>query len=204
MVRHRPHRGRLRLKERLTTEIGISKLLVIVWGAVLCLMATACIAIAGQYANAVDLALALVGYTYGPMLGIFLLAFFRFDRDDSGLVWAVPMSMLAIFGMAQHGLVVNLPGSLPAISLADWIVWVGVGTVLVLGVRKAGGEPVRVAAVVAGALAIVLLHHFRAGTDVHGQPTYLAFTWSYPIGTVMTFGLGYSLGRPTRAPSIAD
>ncbi len=189
-------RGGGALRKFLASDIGLSKALVVIWGIVLCLMATACIAIAGQYANAVDLALALVGYTYGPLLGIFLLAFLTTKRDASGLVWAVPMTMLAIFGISQHDLTVGSFGPLPSFDLADWVVWIGTGAALVLGLLKAGDCPQRVAAIVAGALAIAWLHAYQAGTDATGAPTYLAFTWTYPIGTIMTFTLGYCLGRP--------
>jgi SSS family transporter len=184
------------LRRFLASDIGLSKALVVIWGIVLCLMATACIAIAGQHANAVDLALALVGYTYGPLLGIFLLAFLPTKRDASGLVWAVPMTMLAIFGISQHDLHVDSFGPLPSFDLADWVVWIGTGAVLLLGLFKAGEGPQRVAAIVAGALVIVWLHAYQVGTDATGLPTYLAFTWTYPIGTIMTFTLGYCLGRP--------
>ncbi|MBN2561250.1 MAG: sodium/solute symporter [Phycisphaerae bacterium] len=194
-------RARGRLRRTLSSEIGLSKVLVVGWGVVLCLMATACIVIADQYANAVDLALALVGYTYGPLLGILLLAIFPLNRDDAGLAWAVPMTILAIFAMSQHNVLVTLPGALPPFDLTDWIVWIGAGAALLLGLFKLQHDPSRVAAVVA-ALFIVLLHHYQAGTDATGKPAYLAFTWSYPIGTVMTFALGYCLGRPKPGPRV--
>jgi SSS family transporter len=176
-------RGSGRWAALLSSDIAFSKALVVAWAAVLCLMGMACIVIARQYANAVELAFALVGYTYGPMLGIFLLAFLPTGRDHTGLVWAVPMSVLMVFGMYQHGV------------WANWIVWAGVAFFLLLALIRSQGNPRRVAVIVIGALAIALLHRLQLGTAPNGAPIYLAFNWSYPIGVIMTFTLGYCLGK---------
>lgn len=172
-----------RLQHFVSNDIRFSRALVVLWAAVLCLMAMACIVIARQYANAVELAFALVGYTYGPMLGIFALAFLRTRRDYSGLIWAVPMSVLMVFGVYQHG------------ELANWIVWIGVGVILLLALVRSERNPRRVAAIAAGAVAIALLHRYRVEVPL-AEPKYLAFNWSYPIGTTMTFAMGYCLGKP--------
>jgi len=176
-------RGTSRWTALLSSDIAFSRALVVAWAVVLCLMSMACIVIARQYANAVELAFALVGYTYGPMLGIFLLAFLPTGRDHSGLVWAVPMSVLMIFGMYQHGV------------WANWIVWTGVAVFLLLALIRSQGNPRRVAVIVTGALAIALLHRYQVGVTADRQPTYLAFNWSYPIGAIMTLALGYFLGK---------
>lgn len=189
-------RRRGRLRKMLSSEVGLSKACVVGWGVVLCLMATACIGIADHYDNAVDLAFALVGYTYGPLLGILLLALLPVKCSDAGLIWAVPMTVLAIFGLSHHDLDVTLIRGLSPIDLADWVVWLGVGVILVLGLLKAADDEKRLAAIVVGALAIVLLHQYRVETDAGDPAGVLAWPWRYPIGTAMTFGLGYCLGRP--------
>jgi solute:Na+ symporter, SSS family len=178
-------RGTSRWTALLSSDIAFSKALVVAWAVVLCLMGMACIIIARQYANAVELAFALVGYTYGPMLGIFLLAFLPTRRDHTGLIWAVPMSVLMIFGMYQHGV------------WANWIVWAGVAVFLFLALIRSQGSPSRVAAIVVGAMAIALLHRYQVGTTADREPIYLAFNWSYPIGAIMTLTLGYLLGKRT-------
>jgi SSS family transporter len=179
----------------LSNDIAASRTLVVAWGVVLCLMAMACILIARNYANAVELAFALVGYTYGPMLGIFLLAFLPTGRDHSGLLWAVPMSILAIFGMYVHG--ADGDWTLLERNWPDWIVWIGAAVILLLILFRSQKSPPRVAAIVAGTLVIVLLHRYRVELP-DGTAKYLAFNWSYPIGTAMTFALGYCLGKPIR------
>lgn len=181
----RPNGKRKKKGWLFANEVRLSKALVFGWAVVLCLMATACIAIGRQYANAVDLALALAGYTSGPLLGIFLLAFLPTKRDDSGLGWAVVLTVLAVFGMSQHE------------RWADWVVWIGAAATFLmclgrdLDVRK-------VAVIVAAALLVVWLHHLKVGVNDQGNPKYLAFPWRYPIATLMTFGIGYVLGRPVK------
>jgi len=187
------------LGKLLRTEIGLSKTLVVFWGVGLCLMAMACIVIARQHENAVNLALDLVGYTYGQLLGIFLLAFLPLKRDYRGLLWSVPLSMLAVFGLRQHGLEVDLPGSLPCVDVADWIVWIGCAAFLAAALLRSRGDPTRVGVLVAGVLLTLYLHHASWGAYADGSPKYAAFTWSYPVGTAMTLGLGYLLGQSRRA-----
>ncbi|HVP10747.1 MAG TPA: hypothetical protein VMV94_06100 [Phycisphaerae bacterium] len=174
-------------------DVRASRVLVAAWGAGLCLMAMACIVIARHYANAVELAFALVGYTYGPMLGIFLLAFLPTGRDHSGLVWAVPISVLAVFGVCVHG----SPGDWTILGCywVDWIVWGGAAMCLLLALLRAQGSAGRVATIVAGAVVVVLLHSYHVHSP-DGSVKYLAFPWSYPIGSAMTFALGYCLGKP--------
>lgn len=167
-------------------EVLMSKVATVFWGVALCLMAQACIYLAGQYKNAIDLALGLSAYLYGPLLGIFLLAFLRTGRDDAGLVWAVPMTVLALFGLTTHN------------RGADFVVWIGAAIFVALGLAAFRRDVRRLMVVAAGGAAIVGLHQvgFDAGGGSH---KYLAFTWMYPIGTMLTFALGYLLGRG-RAP----
>jgi hypothetical protein len=69
--------------------------------------------------------------------------------------------------------------------------------ILLLILFRSQKSPPRVAAIVAGTLVIVLLHRYRVELP-DGTAKYLAFNWSYPIGTAMTFALGYCLGKPIR------
>lgn len=177
------------LRKALSTDIGLSKALVIAWGIVLCGMATACIFIADRYANAVDLAFALVGYTYGPLLGIFLLAFLPTRRDHSGLFWSVPLSIAAIFGMCQHG------DSVRYIHYAA-VLCIFVAMVYFEVYRRRPVDMGRVFILTLSAMGVLLLHFLKVGQDAQGNALHPAFVWSYPLGTIITFALGYALGRP--------
>lgn len=197
--RLRPSRKKTWYAPLLSSDIRIAKALVVAWGVVLCLMATACVAIADQQANAVDLAFALVSYTYGPLLGIFLLAFLTRRRTAAGLIWAVPITVLAIFGLSQHDLIVgSVRGH--AIDVADWIVWFGAAAILTLGLIRSRGSLLKVAVTAAGALAVAMLHRYQPA-DPHGATGALAFPWLFPVGTAMTFIIGYLLGKERPDPS---
>lgn len=177
------------LSKVLSSEIRLSKALVVFWGVVLCLVATACIAISGMHENAVDLAFSLVTYTYGPLLAILLLALLPVNRNASGLVWAVPTTALAIFGMSYHDLNVGWLGG-SQIDLSDWIVWCGSAAILALGLLYSASDVRRVAVIVIGVMAALLLHQYQTA----GR-TYIAWPWMYFIGTTMTFVMAFLLGK---------
>lgn len=189
---------RLRLVQgRAISDIRLSKVMVVVWGLVLCAMATACIAIRSQYENVIDLALSLVGYTYGALLGIFLLAFLPLRRDDAGLYWAVPMAMLAVFGLSVHDSYLTLSALNLKINWPDWVVWTGVAVLLGRGLLEQNKDVRRVSVIVVGAVAILLIHRFQVGTTASGAAYPTAY-WSFPVGTIMTFVIGYALGKPQK------
>lgn len=174
--------------------VFLSKLLVIGWGVALCLMALACITIAKQYKNVIDLALSLVRYTYGPLLGIFLLAFLRRPPDDRGLFWAVALAVMAVLGMSIHDLKpVLIWGRM--FDLADVLVWSAAALATLAAWVRFRYDPWRSAIVLATCALIVLLHHLQVGTSPKGEPLRMATYWHYPIAALMTFGVGYFLGH---------
>jgi len=183
--------------KRWTSDIGLSKVLVVGWGAVLSLMATACIAISGQYANVINLALGLTAYTYGPLLAILLLALLPTRRTDAGLLWGVPLGMLTVFGISVHVHPIRVPGLDMMFNWADWLVWIAAAVLLALALVKLKADVRRVATIVAAALGMVLLHGYQIGVGPQGDPKYLSFAWSFPIGTAVTFIVGYVLSSPT-------
>ena len=193
----------LRRKSYRTSDIVLSKIMVVGWGIVLCLMATACIAISSQYSNVINLALGLTAYTYGPLLAILLMALMPKKRDGAGLVWAVPLAMLTVFGISVHVESVRVPILNMAFNWADWVVWIGAAIMLGLSLVKLKGDVRRVAAIVFAVMALALLHGYQAGVDQLGDPKYLSFTWSFPIGAAVTFAIGQLFGNVTSASSKA-
>jgi SSS family transporter len=187
-------------RDRLPADIALSKILVVIWGVVLCAFAVLCIRIKDQYANTIDLALGLVGYTYGPLLGAFLLAFVPGKRSHVGLAWSVPLAMLTVFGVSQHDWTVVAP-VLGALDVTDLIVWLAAALYLVLGFVRLNADVPKLAALTAGVIAMLLLHRLTLGADESGDAKYLAYPWVYPIGTLVTFGVGMALGAPTARPS---
>ena len=122
------------------------------------------------------------------------MAFLPLKRDHKGLAWAVPMAMLAVFGMSNHDWVVGHLGG-QAIDLSDWIVWTGATAFIVAGLARSRDDVKRVAVIVVGALVVVVLHRVECGVGENGQTLYIAYPWSYPIGTIMTLLIGYCLGN---------
>lgn len=174
------------------SDVSISKALVAVWGIVLCAMATGCIVLARRYENSIDLVLALAGYSYGPLLGIFLLAFLPKPPSDTGLIWAVPLAVLAVFAASVHE------------PWAPYVVWPAVLAVLGLALIRLRGDVPKVFFLAFVVVLIALLPVLRLGTTDAGDPKYLAYPWTFPIGATITFFLGYVLGRPVATGSERD
>ncbi|NJK93498.1 MAG: hypothetical protein HC904_17810 [Blastochloris sp.] len=70
-----------------------SKALVLIWAIILCLSALGLNHLRGNI-NMVDLAFGILTYTYGSMLGIFLLALSPFRPRFSGILCGVLLSIL--------------------------------------------------------------------------------------------------------------
>lgn len=166
------------------SELGLSKVLIFAWGIVLCGMATACIGIARNYQNAIDLVLAFAGYTSGPLLGIFLLAFLKRPRDDRGLPWAVAISILAVFAVS-----VREPWVMKVVIVAVIVVWLV--TPVIRSLPWQHKLIINLTALAAGGL-----HFVDGATAPWLMSAGWAFPWTYPLGTIITFGLGFVLGRP--------
>ena len=165
--------------------VGASRVIVLVWGVLLTAFAIYCDVIARSYADLIQFALAMAAYTYGALLGVFLLAFLPTKRDDLGLMWGVPLSMLTVFALNWHQ------------PVAQGIVVVASVLLLVQAFRHLRSEPVKILYVgvaVALLLAISLLV-IRRTPD--GTPLYftLAWPWHFPIGTAVTLVLGYLVGN---------
>lgn len=185
------------------SEVAVSKMLVFGWGVVLCIMASACRLLESRFENTIDLVLAMSGYTMGPLLGIFLLAMLSKPPSDAGLPWAVPLAVLGVFGVLQHDWNIPLLGGASA-DLTDWIVWGGCLAALVLALKHLHGDVLKVGAIAAAVIVIVLLHAWNLGLDGEGSTKYPSYTWSYAVGPLITMGLGYVLGgRKSATPQKA-
>ncbi|HOR27973.1 MAG TPA: hypothetical protein PLG73_08145 [Candidatus Sumerlaeota bacterium] len=108
-------RGRRGEQQGDAREIALSRLYVILWAIVLCGMATvfqmlivrelSSAEASGTFGSGllIELALAVVGYTSGGILGFFLLALVPSWRvEGRGLEWAAALSVMTIFAITQH------------------------------------------------------------------------------------------------------
>ena len=166
-------------------QLFMSRVFILIAGVVLCGAAIVCARIE-QYGDILNLALAMATYTYGPTLGIFLMALFRTGRDSRGLLWAVPYSLSLTVALTwQHveGMRYAVLGAVAILILVE--AWV---------LRR---ELPRLLLVLAAAALVLFVTFAKPVTGGDGMPTYfkLAWPWLFPLGTLVTLGLGVALGR---------
>ncbi len=93
----------------------VSRLLIVVWGVALCLMAFGIDAYVtamkdlGRPVPFLDLALGLSSYVVGTLLATFLLAWLPLKKDAYGLIWSAPLSVMSVWALRFHD--VTLPSS---------------------------------------------------------------------------------------------
>jgi Na+/proline symporter len=168
----------------------VSRVLVILWGVVMTGFAIFCDYLQQSFGDLIQFALAMAAYTYGALLGVFLLAFLPTGRDDRGLLWGVPLSMLAILALKWH---------VPTMQI---IVVVACLALVVFAFRELRCEPGKVLLVSFVAGLVMFLSLAVIGHDANGAPQFieLIWPWHFPIGTGITLGLGYVIGRPRKNP----
>jgi len=168
--------------------IRVSRLMILFWGLALSAMALFCSRIQ-RYPDLVNLALSMTGYTYGALLGSFLLALLPARVDGRGLFYGVPLSVVLVFGLSWHGPAQRLVVLALALAIAGTACW------------RMRGEAGAVAVVLVLALAAVLIAWAPIGLDPAGKPLYLqlAWPWNYPIGCAVTMACGLAVGRRREA-----
>ena len=165
--------------------VRASRVIVLIWGVLLTAFAIYCDVIARSYADLIQFALAMAAYTYGALLGAFLLAFLPTKRDDLGLMWGVPLSMLTVFALNWHQ------------PVPQAIVVVASVVLLVQAVRHLRCEPVKILYVAFAVVLLLMISLLPVGRTSEGEPVYfaLAWPWHFPIGTAITLALGYFVGN---------
>ena len=165
--------------------VRASRIIVLIWGVLLTAFAIACHFIAQRFADLIQFALAMAAYTYGALLGTFLLAFLKTKRDDLGLMWGVPLSILTVFALNWHQ------------PVAQFIILIGCLVLIVQAFRHFQYEPKKVGYIAIAAGFVLLIGLAVVGMTPEGAPVHitLAWPWHYPIGTAMTFFIGYLVGN---------
>jgi SSS family transporter len=168
--------------------LRVSKLLVVVFGVLLCVIAAACELVQRdpRFSAVLDLALSMPGYTQGALLAAFALAFcFRGRVDGSGYLWSAPLSVIAVLALAWHepwtAITVAAGG---ALLLGAWI---RTRHFDLDGPRVAPGPTVMLALFLIG---LVMLTR---------SEIVVAWPWFAPAGCTTAFAFGYLLRRtPTQ------
>ena len=165
--------------------VTASRIIVLIWGVFLIAFAIYCDTLSKAFADLIQFALAMAAYTYGALLGTFLLAFLPTKRDDFGLMWGVPLSMLIVFAFNWH------------LPIPQIIVFLACFILVVQAFRHMKEEPVKIIYVAIAASIVMLVSFAVVGTTAEGTPEYinLAWPWHFPIGTAITFVIGYLVGN---------
>ncbi len=168
--------------------VTVSRIMILFWGIFLVVFAIYCDTISKAFADLIQFALAMAAYTYGALLGTFLMAFLPTNRDDLGLMWGVPLSMLTIFSLNWH-------------TTATQIIVAVVCFILIIqAFRHLQKQPAKVLYVTVACGLVLLISMAVVGYTPSGEPIYinLAWPWHFPIGTAMTFIIGYLVGNPKK------
>lgn len=188
----------------------LSRLLVLIWGAILCLTAQLAHAAAQHYKQILDLALAMAGYAGGALLAGFMLAFLRINVDARGFIWSAPLSVLTVLAVAWHqpwAHAICWAGTV--ILLATWLFHI-YGRRKDMPAGKQAPEPVLSPAVqtvilaVGTAIMMVISYfgYFETVDAATGKMTRttLAWPWFIAIGSLVAFSFGWLLaGRKDTA-----
>ncbi len=179
-------------------SVLVSRLMVVFWGFVLCVMAYLAQSVAENYKSILDLGLAAVGFTGGALLAGFALSFFPLKIDGRGYMWSAPLSVFFVFAVVWH---------------QPWthaVCWVGGGLILLtwllrVAIRSDGGRPVLPQAlqtvILIVGIALMLLANYYGyadgGLDDGGEQVYktIAWPWYAPVGSTVAFVWGYLLAK---------
>ena len=165
--------------------VRASRVIVFLWGILLTAFAIYCDVLARSYADLIQFALAMAAYTYGALLGTFLLAFLPTQRDDRGLLWAVPLSMLIVFAHNFH-------------QTIPQIIVIVVGLILIIqAFRHLRSQPQKFLYVGLAVSLVLLISLAVLDQNPDGAPIHftLAWPWHFPIGTAMTLSIAYLVGN---------
>ncbi len=171
--------------------LRVSRVLVLVWGGVLCAAAVGVDWVAQRYSSILDLALAMAGYTGGALLAAFFLAFLPLRPRGRGLCWAAPLSVMVVFALVWHE-----PWAgrwVDACCAAMAAVWV-------LGLFRRGWDGRGTFGLVVGLALTQVTYHF--GVLPNGAS--LPWPWYIPVGAVTTLlvallmDAGADSGSPSR------
>lgn len=165
--------------------VRASRIIVVIWGVLLTAFAIYCDVLARSYADLIQFALAMAAYTYGALLGTFLLAFLPTRRDDLGLMWGVPLSMLTVFALNWHQ------------TVPQWIVLIAGAVLLIQAFRHLRQQPTKILYVGLAVILVMMVSMAVIGRTPDGESVHvtLAWPWHFPIGTAVTFCLGILVGN---------
>jgi len=181
--------------------VRIARLLVIVFGLVLGVLAFAMDELSRHFGSILELALTMATFTQGALLAGFALALLAPRIGGSGFMWSAPYSSAFVFALAWHGETART--LIVAAAITFFCTWFFMRTVPDLK----SGEPVKRVALQFAILVLALLvlvwiqrHGLvvvekDAHTDSEWLSLPVAFPWYVPIASTLAFVLGLVWAR---------
>lgn len=179
-------------------SVFIGRMLVLFWGAVLCVMAYFAADVREHYKSILDLGLAMVGYTGGALLAGFALSFLPLSIDGRGFMYSGPLSAVCVFATVWHQPWTHaVCWTFAVIILLVWA-WR-----LIADARSSAvlvRDSLQTLILVAGIGLILWLNYhgyWDAGTNADGEPIIQTVSWPWyaPLGSTIAFVWGYLLAR---------
>jgi len=189
--------------------LHVSRILVVLFGVLLCFTALWMDQVRERYDSILDLALSMSGYTGGALFACFLLAFLKLKVDGSGFLWSAPLSVMTVFAVAW-----SEPWAQTACSV---FAWGTLGAWILLRVlpelRRVDGVPFgrllgQMVLLLVGLATVVWLSRWgelSALGELEGEAARVtrsvSWPWFVPIGCTVAFAYGYLLARPRTSSS---
>ncbi len=178
--------------------VRLSRILVGIYGVLLCATAVATSWVAERYDSILDLALAMAGYTGGALLAAVGLALVGRHspgsaRGGAGYLISAPLSVLCVVAVAWHG--PGIAANLAAVgaTLAGLLLLRGFRGTLAAG--QAAGQTVLLAACLAGVAALAFYGSLPPAPGT-SDPGSLPWPWYVPIGTLVAWLGAYAFDVP--------
>ncbi len=204
--------------ERNREVLAASRILVVVWGIVLCGMAIAIDRYvqhqeaAGKQIFFLNLALGLANYVVGTLFAAFLLAWLPLHRDAHGLIWSAPLSVFCVVASRFHD-----TGTFRLLLLVAGLL---LGSWLIVSFRyhrseRRGALFLKTGWLVLGCLLMLAIQRylwFVKLDRVGGAPLMdesgallrwsVEWPWYAPLGGTIAFVFGYLLAEPRHVPPL--
>ncbi len=169
-------------------EVRLSRIYVFIWAIVLCAMASIFQAMASKAKLLVELALTVVGFTAGSIIGLWLMALIpRWRRDGKGLEWTAAISVMSVVAVARHG------------ETATFLILLGVSLLILLWslIRRDTFKPLGFLRLLPFVAFVLFLNKY-SWTDAEGTVQYIRMGWPWytPFGLIVMLAATLFACRP--------
>ena len=180
-------------------SVLVGRLMVLVWGVALSLMAYWASMVAEHYKSILDLGLSMASYVSGALLAGFALSFLPLKIDGRGFMYSGPLSAVCVFALVWHQPWTHMVcWAIAIVFLAVWIFQI-INEAGLPGATPAGRAAGQTIILIAGLALLLWLNYYGywehqdAAGNVVSQS--VAWPWQAPVGSTIAFFWGYLLAR---------